>query len=215
MGPRPASAERRDSLLDAAADMVASGNVETVSMEAVARAAGVSRALVYKHFANRHDLLSALYERESALLHAQLSADVGAASDLAGKLRALVRGALAAQASRGATLAALSAGGRNAAQRGVQRRRDGRTLRHFTSQAVVEFAVDEHAAQTGLAVALGSIPTVLARWGLRPTREHALHLEDTYVTMAIGGMTELARRDSARPARSGNSRALAAPRKRN
>jgi AcrR family transcriptional regulator len=46
---RAASArlDRRDSLLDAAADMVATGNVESVSMEAVAKAAGVSRSLVY------------------------------------------------------------------------------------------------------------------------------------------------------------------------
>ena len=103
---RAASArlDRRDSLLDAAADMVATGNVESVSMEAVAKAAGVSRSLVYKHFENRHDLLSSLYERESAHLHSQLSADVRAAHDLAGMLRALVRGAIAAQASRGATL---------------------------------------------------------------------------------------------------------------
>jgi AcrR family transcriptional regulator len=174
--------------------MVASGNVEAVSMEAVAKAAGVSRALVYKHFTNRHVLLSALYERESAFLHAQLSADVRRADDLAGKLRALVRGALAAQASRGATLAALSVrGGRPSKQRDVQRRRDGQTLRHFTDQAVAELHVDELDARTGLAITLGAIPTVLARWRLRPTREHALHLEDAFVAMAIGGMKEMAR----------------------
>jgi AcrR family transcriptional regulator len=170
--------------------MVANGHVEAVSMEAVAKAAGVSRALVYKHFANRHDL----YGRESALLHAQLSADVRGADDLAGKLRALVRGALAAQASRGATLAALSVQGRRPSkQRDVQRRRDGQTLRHFTDQAVAEFHVDELDARTALAITLGAIPTVLARWRLRPTREHALHLEDAYVAMAVGGMKEVAR----------------------
>jgi len=191
---RHSKADRRDSLLDAAADMVANGDVETVSMESVAVAAGVSRALVYKHFANRHDLLRSLYERESNLLHAQLAADVGAAPDLAGMLRALVHGALAAQASRGATLAALNAGGgRPSTQRDVQRRRDRRTLRHFTSQALEEFDVDVDDARAGLALSLGAIPTVLARWRLHPTRENAAHLEDAFVTMAIGGMKEMVR----------------------
>jgi AcrR family transcriptional regulator len=192
-----AGTNRRETLLDAAADMVATGDVESVSMEAVARAAGVSRALVYKHFANRHDLLSSLYERESASLHAQLSADVRAARDLAGMLGALVRGAIAAQAARGATLAALRASGeRTSAERGVQRRRDSETLSYFTSRAVSEFDVDELDARTGLAIALGSIPTVLARWRRRPTPEHAAHLERTFVTMALGGLHAMDQRRS-------------------
>jgi AcrR family transcriptional regulator len=33
-------------------------------MEAAANRTGVSRALVYKHFANRQELLASLYERE-------------------------------------------------------------------------------------------------------------------------------------------------------
>src|SRR5205807_6145159 len=99
-------AERRDAILDAAEALVASGDVEAVSMETVAERAGVSRPLVYKHFANRGELLAALYEREAALLHAELAADVEAAGTVDEMFRALVRGALRAQASRGATLAA-------------------------------------------------------------------------------------------------------------
>ena len=191
---RHTKAGRRETLLDAAAHMVASGDVDSVSMESVAHAAGVSRALVYKHFSNRHDLLSSLYERESAHLHSKLESDVRAEATLAGMLRALVRGALAAQASRGATLAALGAsGGRPSIQRDVQRRRDGRTLRHFARSAVAEFDVEEHDATAGLAIALGSIPTVLARWRQRPTGEHAAELERAFVAMAIGGIKELAR----------------------
>src|SRR5437764_12764065 len=71
--------ERRDAILDAAAALVAAGDVEAVSMETVAERAGVSRPLVYKHFANRGELLAALYDREAALLHAELAADVEAA----------------------------------------------------------------------------------------------------------------------------------------
>src|SRR5438105_7117081 len=93
-------ADRRDGLLDAAAELVAAGDVEAVSMEAVAERAGVSRPLVYKHFANRNELLAAVYQRESALLHTELTADVSAAETLEETFRALIHGALRAQASR-------------------------------------------------------------------------------------------------------------------
>ena len=190
---RLAKADRREFLLDTAAGMVAAGDVDDVSMESIADGAGVSRALVYKHFANRRELLSALYERESAQLHRDLAAAVEAADGLAGMLRALVRGALDSQASRGATFAALSqGGGRTRAHRGVQRRRDGRTLRYFTQQAVKEFAIEEDVAAAALGLALGSISAVLTRWRQQPTREHAALLEETFVAMTIGGLRQLA-----------------------
>jgi AcrR family transcriptional regulator len=188
-------AERRDAILDAAEALVASGDVEAVSMETVAERAGVSRPLVYKHFANRGELLAALYEREAALLHAELAADVEAAGTVDEMFRALVRGALRAQASRGATLAALrSVGLRSRASREEQRRRDRTTLRYFGRRAVRQFGLDERRARAGVAILLGAIETVLAQWRLRPTREHAALLEDTYVALVVGGLDELARR---------------------
>jgi AcrR family transcriptional regulator len=45
-------AKRREDLLDAAVQLILSGGVEAVSMEMVADRAGVSRPLVYKHFAS-------------------------------------------------------------------------------------------------------------------------------------------------------------------
>ena len=163
-------------------------------METVAERAGVSRALVYKHFANRHDLLSALYERESALLHAQLANEVRGAACLADMLRALVRGALDAQSSRGATFAALvSTGGRSRSQRDLQRRRDRQTLRYFTQRAVAELDLDEAEAAAGLGIVLGAIPAVLAQWRARPTPAHAATLQDAYVTLAMGGLREMGR----------------------
>ena len=82
-------------------------------METVAARAAVSRALVYKHFAHRRELLGALYERESSLLHRQLSAAVLQCDRLEDMLRALVEGALAAQATRSVTFVALAAGARD------------------------------------------------------------------------------------------------------
>lgn len=182
---------RRDSLLDAAGSLVASSGVSSVTMESVASASGVSRALVYKHFANRHDVLAALFERESRLLHARLTQAVADAGGLEAKFKALVEGALAAQASRGATFAALLNQGRPADQRAVQRRRDSATVRYFAALAVAELRLEERQAITGVQLALGAIALVLQQWRHRPTPEHAVELADAYVAFAMGGLRTL------------------------
>jgi AcrR family transcriptional regulator len=190
---RQAADARREHLLDVTAEMVATGDGEAVSMETVALRAGVSRALVYKHFANRQTLLHALYERESEHLHQRMSAAVQRASTLEDMLGALVTGALAAQSQRAATFAALAShGGRPSSQRNLQRTRDAQTLRHFTRYAVTEIGLDEAVATTALTLALSSIPVVLAQWRRHPTRAHALILADTFVTMTMGGLQALA-----------------------
>lgn len=161
-------------------------------MESVAAASGVSRALVYKHFANRHDLLAALFERESRLLHKQLTQAVADAVGLEAKFRALVEGALAAQSSRGTTFAALMHQGRRPAdQRAVQRRRDGATVRYFAALAVAEFGLEERKAITGTQLALGAIGLVMQQWRRRPTPSHAAQLADAYVAFAMGGLRTL------------------------
>ncbi|MEU3558929.1 helix-turn-helix domain-containing protein [Kitasatospora sp. NPDC006786] len=58
-------AERRAQLLSVGARMFAERPYEEVLMEEVAERAGVSRALLYRHFASKHDLFAAVY-REAA-----------------------------------------------------------------------------------------------------------------------------------------------------
>jgi AcrR family transcriptional regulator len=183
---------RRDSLLDAAGALLGAGDAAGVTMEAVAAASGVSRALVYKHFANRHDLLAALFERESRLLHTQLTMAVAEAMGLEAKFRALVEGALAAQSSRGATFATLLHQGRSPTeQRAVQRRRDSATVRYFAALAVAELGLEERRAITGAQLALGAIALVLQQWRHRPTPEYAEQLSDAYVAFSMGGLRSL------------------------
>lgn len=184
--------DRRDALLDAAAEIVASTGADAVSMEAVAERAGVSRPLVYKHFANRNELLEALYARESLALHEEISAEVTKARTLEDMFRALVRGSLNAQASRGATFAALrAAGGRTDERRNEQRARDRRTLGYFVREAVRQYELTETQARAAVSIMLGAVDSVLNAFRVRPTREHAALLEDTYVSLVVGGLTAL------------------------
>jgi AcrR family transcriptional regulator len=56
---------RREHLLDAAKALVAERGFHAVSIEAVARAAGITRPIVYRHFTDLPALLEALVERET------------------------------------------------------------------------------------------------------------------------------------------------------
>jgi AcrR family transcriptional regulator len=180
-------AERRDALLDAAVELVTSGDVAAVSMEAVAERAGVSRPLVYKHFANRSELLAAVYRREATGLHRQLAREVAAAESLEGMFRALIHGALHAADERGRVFAALrSAGGWNRELRHEQRARDVDTVRAFAARAERELDIARREATAATATLLATIEAVLAQWRLRPTPEHAALLEDIYMGMVRG-----------------------------
>lgn len=58
--------ERRAHLLDVTRGLVAERGADAVTVDAVAKAAGVTRPVVYTHFADAEDLLASLLEREGA-----------------------------------------------------------------------------------------------------------------------------------------------------
>src|SRR3954470_5872172 len=64
--------ERREQLLDATKAIVAQRGFHAVSIEAVAREAGITRPIVYGHFHDLPGLLEALVERETARALSQL-----------------------------------------------------------------------------------------------------------------------------------------------
>lgn len=68
--------QRREQLLDAALGVILEHGYGGVSIEAVARAAGVTRPVVYDHFPNLPLLLHALVEREERYSLEQLEAVV-------------------------------------------------------------------------------------------------------------------------------------------
>jgi AcrR family transcriptional regulator len=70
--PRMAAEQRREQLLDATLGVIVEQGYAHVSIEAVARAAGVTRPVVYDHFGRLGDLLRALIDREERYSLAQL-----------------------------------------------------------------------------------------------------------------------------------------------
>lgn len=191
--------ERHDALVEAAAALVGEGDVESVSMEAVAARAGVSRPLVYKHFANRHELLAAIYRREASTLDSEIVRAVQAAEGFEDIIRTFIRAVLAGAASRGTTFARLRrAGARDASLRHEQRDRDRRTVRYFARLSMTEFNLTEAEARAALTVLLTGIDAVVALWHVEPTVKQGRLLEELYVDLVLGGLTKLANSDTGR-----------------
>ena len=68
------AAARREQILDATKSIAVAGGFHAVSIDAVARAAGISRPIVYDHFRDLPGLLDALIERETVRSREQLAA---------------------------------------------------------------------------------------------------------------------------------------------
>lgn len=94
---RVPAAQRREQLLDAALAIALGDGPQAVTMEAVARRAGVTKPVVYQLFTHRSALLTALVDREEARAVDQLGAivpaglgELDAATLVAASIRALV-----------------------------------------------------------------------------------------------------------------------------
>jgi AcrR family transcriptional regulator len=68
--------QRREHLIDAAIEVILERGYAGVSIEAIAREAGITRPVVYDHFPNLNRLLYAVIEREERIALEQLAAVV-------------------------------------------------------------------------------------------------------------------------------------------
>lgn len=84
------AADRREQLLDVTRDLVGEQGFHAVSIEAVARRAGITRPVVYGHFGDLDGLLEAMLDRESARSLAQLAEVLPRPEDAADPREALV-----------------------------------------------------------------------------------------------------------------------------
>lgn len=88
-GPRLAGDERREQILDVTKHIVGEHGLHAVSIDRVAREAGIARALVYQHFSNLPGLLRALLDRENDRATAGITAMLSQALHATGPLEAL------------------------------------------------------------------------------------------------------------------------------
>lgn len=72
--PRPTIADRRETLLDVAEQLVLDRGFDVMTVQSVADAAGVSKGGVYREFAGKHELLDALLLRSTTRLGERVDA---------------------------------------------------------------------------------------------------------------------------------------------
>ena len=90
--PRMPPEERREQLLDATLSLIAQKGYESVSMEGIAREAGVTKPVVYDLFGSLADLLEALLQREEERALNQLAELMPAPPEDGDPIQVLVNG---------------------------------------------------------------------------------------------------------------------------
>ncbi len=105
--PRTPPAQRRQLLLDAAERLLAEGGSDALRMDALARAGGVTRPVVYDHFGDRDGLVVALLERHAARVRAHVAAAEVPGAPFEDELQAATRAYLEVACRHGSAMRAL------------------------------------------------------------------------------------------------------------
>lgn len=176
-----------------AARLLEHGGLNAVTMEAVAVEAGVSRPLVYKHFANREELVAELWRRESAYIDGEMIAALRGVQDFETIVRTSVETVLDVLERRGRNFASLIRGEVfEQSVRQEQRDRHRRTRAWYTDRMIAEFGIDKADADVAIAVYFAGLDSMLADWRSMPARPDRHRIVDVYVSLVMGGLRSLA-----------------------
>lgn len=191
-GPRAArlsGKERREHFLDVTADLVIERGVESVTMEAVAASAGVSKGLGYAYFSNRNELLLALLNRELGELQRRSSEEVRLAQDFEGRIRASVRAWFDVMAERGALIGTLLQAQAIRGPLAERRRSYNQEMHEFYGRlAEKEFGIPKRKAVAAAAILLAGMTGIIERWRNGDSRRL---LEETYVDVVMGALRDM------------------------
>ena len=178
-------------MLDSAAELLADGQVEALTMEGIASRAGVSKALCYRYFDNADELLVAVAEREMV----EVAQRVRSAMESTATFEASVRASLAAWfdvlVERGPVILALLSTPRLAGDLGERRRELRSVVADFYGRrAAGAFGLPPQVAGAAAVILLAGMEGVIDCWVERgiPRRE----LVDTYTTICLAAFQALA-----------------------
>jgi AcrR family transcriptional regulator len=195
-----APAERREQVVDAALRVIVEQGYEGVSIEAIARTAGVTRPVIYDHFRNLGELLEALIDREEHYALAQIAqivpADPGT-SDPVDVLAGGVRRFLDAVVSRPDTwrIILLPSEGTPAIVRDHVETNRARTLERV--QELVRWAIERSALPADLDVelaarAMQSLAEEAGRMVLTNAESHGAARYETFVRAVVSALVAAA-----------------------
>ncbi len=193
-GTRLTREARREQLLDAAAGLAVT-SLDSVTMEGLAAQAGVSKALPYKFFANRDEVLVALYDRELGRLEIRITAAMLGVEGFVPRLTATVDAWLDGVASAGVLLGVLYTHPGLAGPVEERREESSRYLAtSWGAAAAAEFGVDRRRAERLIEVAIAGSLALVGPW-LRADDRHRRELVDDFVGFVAGGIASVALSD--------------------
>jgi len=181
---------RREQFLDVAATMITELGLDAVTMERVAAQAGVSKGLGYAYFANRDELLVALFDRELGALDRRVADAVEGAGSFEDRLRVSLEVGFETTATRSLLRAALLQAKLTDGPLEERRQTRQRQLVAFYAKLVIgEYGLDDKTALTAVAFLLGAYGGALELWlHGRVARQEII---DNYVVLARGALGAL------------------------
>lgn len=191
---RVSAGDRRQQYLAAAAGLAISQGVDAVTMEGVATGVGVNKALLYRQFANRGELLLALYQREMAELDRHVVKAVQGQKTLEDKMRAWVHSWFEYMLHHGQLLSRLQEARTVARQvERPHRTRQQRIHARYGEWYAQELGLPAEVGRDAAAIIVSALGGVIERWTEVPTAATRERLERTYLEMVLGGLERLAR----------------------
>jgi AcrR family transcriptional regulator len=199
--PAPASAPkqrlsaqaRRVQIMDSATALIVGQGLLHCTLDEVAQAAGISKALIYRHFSSRDELLAALLEREFGVMRGRGLGAFAANASFDHIVRRATQQAFEYLHERGAILRELFSD-RSAAALLQARDRDERmaSTRFFVEKSIRTYRVPREVAEV-IAVITINAPAAAAR-GLRRFGFEPSLSADVWSEFVLGGWAAVARR---------------------
>jgi AcrR family transcriptional regulator len=191
--PRLSSAQRHMQIMDSATALILQRGLVHCTLEEVAVEAGISKALIYRHFSSRDELLTALLEREFSVLRGHGLGAFAPDAPFEHIVRASTEKAFAYLHERGAILRELFSD-RSAVQLLQARDREERmaSTRFFVEKSIGTYRVPPEVAQI-IAVITINAPAAAAR-GLRKFGFDPMQSAQVWSEFILGGWEAVARR---------------------
>jgi AcrR family transcriptional regulator len=184
--------QRREHLLDVAAEILAEHGFDAVTMEAVKDRAGVSRGLTYTHFVNAEELIYALYERERIELDRRLDEACANVETFDDRIRAAAHAYFGFVGDRGSLFATLQIKLIDRWSKPSVKARLSRLFKYWTDEIEGELGVPLGVAGSLARASLAAAEMLISAWrGNHITRDEA---ERMCVDFILGGLRNVKQR---------------------
>ena len=181
---------RKASFLAAAHALIRQRGLEALTMEGLAAQCAVNKALPYRHFANRDDVLVALFDHETVQFDARLAKSSRRSTGFEEKLRALVstwHGDIAGGSGTPELMQARTANGELEARRRIRMQI---AVDYIADLIQESYDIRRADAKLAASVLLAGSQGLAAVW--RTTGAEHKKLIHSFVTMSVGAVSAIA-----------------------